>query len=71
MSILASKVLGCSNRLTMRRYEGCFLVFKILMSLLLREKKAISLPAVINDKKSRSNATKIKTVTAAVFKARK
>ena len=65
ISIDASNVFGCSNRLTILLNEGCFLVFKILTSFGLREKKATSLPESKNDNKKSTKTATIKIVVAA------
>lgn len=71
MSIEASNVFGWSSKLTMRRYAGCFLVLSILISLNVREKKAISEPASKKDNIKSSTTKKISTVAAAGVIAKK
>lgn len=61
----ANKVFGCSSRLTILLNEGCFLVFKILTSFGLREKKATSLPESKKDNKKSTKTATIKIVVAA------
>lgn len=65
ISIEASKVFGCSSKLTILLKEGCFLVFKILTSFGLSEKKATSLPESKKDKRKRTKTVTIKIVVAA------
>ena len=65
ISMDASKVFGCSSKLTIRRYAGCFFVRSIFMSLNVREKKAISEPASKKDKMKRIITINISTVVAA------
>lgn len=65
INIDASKVLGWSNKLIIRRYAGCFFVLSILISLNVREKKAISDPANRKDKIKSMNTKKISTLAAA------
>ena len=65
MSMDASKIFGCSSKLTMRRYAGCFFVRNIFISLNVREKKAISDPANKKDKIKRITTINISTVVAA------
>jgi len=67
----ASKILGCSNKLTMRLNEGCFLVLRILRSFEVREKKATSLPAKKKEITSRKKIEKIKIVVAAILITKK
>jgi hypothetical protein len=64
INIDASNVFGCSSRLTILLKEGCFLVFKILTSLGLREKKATSLPESKKDNKKSTNNVTTKIVVA-------
>ena len=71
MSIEASKIFGCSSRLTIRLKDGCCLVFKTLMSFDVSEKKATSLPARKKDNTNRMMMEKIRIVVAAVVIARK
>ena len=71
ISIPASNVLGCSSRCTILLKEGCLLVFKTLMSLLEREKKATSLPATKKEIIKRMMAIKNKTVVAPGVMAKK
>ena len=65
MSIDASKVFGCSSKLTMRRYAGCFFVRSMFISLNVREKKAISEPASKKDRMKSITTINISTVVAA------
>ena len=65
ISIDANKVFGCSSKLTIRRYAGCFFVRNIFMSLNVREKKAISDPANKKDNIKRITTINISTVVAA------
>ena len=66
ISIVARSVLGCSSKFTILLNEACFLVFKILMSFKVSEKKATSLPARKNEKIKRIRIVNIKIVVAAV-----
>ena len=66
IKIDANKILGCSNKLTILLKEGCFLVFKILMSFEVKEKKATSLPARKKEIKYKKIMATTKTVEAAV-----
>ncbi len=50
---VTDKILGCSSSATILLKDGCFLVFKILISFEEREKNATSLPA---RKKESSNS---------------
>ena len=52
ISMDASNVFGCSSNVTILLNEGCFLVFKTLISFWASEKKATSPPAT---KKERIN----------------
>ena len=61
----ANSVLGCSSRLTMRRYAGCCFVLSMLMSLSVREKKATSEPANRKATTKRKNIITISTALAA------
>ena len=65
ISMDANKVFGCSSKLTIRRYAGCFFVRNMFMSLKVREKKAISAPASKKDKIKRIITINISTVVAA------
>ena len=49
-NMLACRVLGCSNKVTILRNEGCCRVLSVLMSFTLSEQKATSLPAIKKDK---------------------
>ena len=71
MSIEASNIFGWSSKLTMRRYAGCFFVLSILISLKVREKKAISDPASKKDSIKSSTTKKMSTVAAAGVIAKK
>jgi hypothetical protein len=55
----------------MRRYDGCFFVRSILISLWVREKKAISDPASRKDNIKSRTTRKISTVAAAGVIAKK
>ena len=50
-------ILGCSSKCRILLKAGCFFLLRILISLMDKEKKAISLPAIKNDK--RKSAMKI------------
>ncbi|HCY90259.1 MAG TPA: hypothetical protein DHV17_08380 [Chitinophagaceae bacterium] len=52
ISIEASRVRGCSSKLTTLRKEGCFFVFSRFTSLGVKEKKATSLPDTKKDSMS-------------------
>lgn len=65
MSMEANKILGWSNKLTIRLYAGRFFVRSILISLNVREKKAISDPASKKDNMKRMTTKKISMVVAA------
>ena len=71
ISIAASKVFGSSNKLTIRRYAGCFFVRSIFISLYVSEKKAISDPASKKDSMKSITTKNISTVVAAGVIARK
>ena len=66
IKIAANKILGCSNKLTIRLKEGCFLVFKILISFDVNEKKATSLPARKKEIKYNTIMATTSTVVSAV-----
>ena len=66
----ASRIFGCSSRLTMRRKEGCFFVFRTLMSLADSEKKATSLPEIKNDNRKSMITENSSMVVAAGVMAR-
>jgi len=65
MSMEASNVFGCSIKFTIRLKDGCFLVFKTLISFTFMEKKATWLPATRKERIKSRIAKKIKTVSAA------
>ena len=67
----ASKVFGCSSKLTMRRYEGCLFVRNKLISLKVREKKAISAPASKKDNIKSISTENISIVVAAGVNAKR
>jgi hypothetical protein len=63
----ASRVLGSSNKFTIRLYPDCCLVFSIFTSLYDREKKATSAPETKKEISSKMMRRKIKIVEACVF----
>ena len=65
MSMAASKVFGCSSKVTIRLKDGCCFVFKTLMSFDVSEKKATSLPATRNEMISSITIIKMSMVVAA------
>ena len=71
ISIAASKVFGCSSKLTMRRYEGCCFVLRTLISFKVSEKKATSEPAIRKDKLKSITTRKRSTPVAAGVITRK
>ena len=54
-SMVASNILGCSSSCDATRALGFSFVFKKLMSLMEREKKAVSAPAITADMSSNTN----------------
>ena len=65
ISMAANNVLGCSSKVTMRLNEGCWRVFKTLISFEVSEKKATSLPATRNETINKINMMKMSMVVAA------
>ena len=64
MSIEVSSVLGCSINRTILLNEGFFLFLRMFTSLLDKEKKATSLPAIKNESRKRITSKKTNTVDA-------
>lgn len=65
ISMDASKVFGVSSSVTIRLKEGCCRVLSILISLSVREKKAISEPATKKEIKKSIMMVKRRIVVAA------
>ena len=60
----ASRVFGCSIRLTILFHDASCFVFRILMSLSVREKKAILDPETINERTRKNKIRITNTVVA-------
>ena len=71
ISIAANKVLGCSNNVTIRLYDGCCFVLSILISFCVSEKNATSLPATKKESTNNTSKAMAKTAEAAGFIDRK
>ena len=64
MSIEARSVFGDSSNVMILRYDGCFLVLSMLMSLYVSEKNATSDPATRKEITNRTRIEKIRIVVA-------
>jgi hypothetical protein len=69
ISMEANRIFGCSSRFTILLKEGCFFVLSTLMSLLLSEKKATSLPAIKKESTNNTSNAKRSMVVAAELMA--
>ena len=67
----ANNVFGCSSKVTMRLKDGCFLVFKTLISFWASEKKATSPPATKKERINKMMAIKMSMPVMAGTIARK